>query len=189
MTRRHASLDDHLHVEWGAHHFDLLRFLSGRTPSVVYCQGTRMPGQNFKSLMANIYAVEFPGTLRACVLNNQVIQSHPGDTGDFRCRIEGTLGTIIATDLARDMAVHTKAWGGIRQRFEWTSMESAGGVAGLVGGHAAHMVDLLNAIHERREPISSGRDNLLTVATCLAAKRSAEEARPVSTEEIVRETG
>jgi hypothetical protein len=53
------------------------------------------------------------------------------------------------------------------------------------GGHGAHLADLINAIYEKREPISSGRDNLQTVASHLAAKRSAEEGRPVAPREMM----
>lgn len=180
VTRWHASLDDHLHVEWGAHHFDLLCFLSGKTPSCVYCQGTRMPGQNFKSLMANVYAVEFPGVLRAALILNQVIQS---DASDWYYRVEGTLGTIKILSAVTQIEVHSRKSGGTCQ-FLWNWAESVTGINGLVGGHGAHMVDLVNAIYENREPISRGRDNLNTVRTYLAAKRSAEEGRPVSPDEI-----
>jgi predicted dehydrogenase len=181
VTRWHASLDDHLHVEWGAHHFDIARFLSGQTPTSVYCQGTRMPGQNFKSLMANAYTMEFDGVLRAVHVNNQVIQS---GAADWSFRIDGTLGTIKLPAIVTDLELHSNRDGGTRFRFSWSWTESTTGINGLVGGHGAHMVDLLNAAFEGRQPLCNGRDNLQTVSTYLAAKRSAELGRPVSPREI-----
>ena len=181
VTRWHASLDDHLHVEWGAHHFDIVRFLSGEMPSSVYCAGTRMPGQNFKSEMANVYAVEFPGALRAAVIMNQVIQAK---SGGWTCRVDGTLGTIKIPHVATKLELYSKKLGDVPHTFTWDPYESVVGINGVIGGHGADMVDLVNAISEDQEPSSSGRDNLKTVRTYLAAKRSSEEGRPVVPEEI-----
>jgi len=183
VTRWHASLDDMLHVEWGAHHFDIIRFLSGKMPSNVYCVGTRMPGQNFKSLMANVYALEFPGALRAAVIMNQVIQAK---SGGWTCRIDSTLGTIKIPHMLTKLELYSKKLGNIPYKFTWDPSESLVGLNGVIGGHGGDMVDLVNAIFEGREPISSGRDNLNTVCIYLAAKRSAEEKRPVNPAEIKR---
>jgi predicted dehydrogenase len=51
------------------------------------------------------------------------------------------------------------------------------------------MADLMDAIETGRQPVTSGRDNLATVATVAAAYRSAEERRSVRLDEISAETG
>jgi predicted dehydrogenase len=140
-----------------------------------------MPGQNFKSEMANMYTVEFPGALRAALVLSQVIQT---STGQWNCRIDGTHGTIIIPDILSELELYSKKLGGSPYKFHWDRNESLVGINGVIGGHAAHMVDLVNAIFESREPISSGRDNLDTVRVYLAAKRSAQERRVVRPDEI-----
>ncbi|MGB6121549.1 MAG: Gfo/Idh/MocA family oxidoreductase, partial [Bacteroidota bacterium] len=50
VTRWHADLTDHIFVEWGAHHFDLVRWFAGNeTPSSVFAWGTRKGNEHFKS--------------------------------------------------------------------------------------------------------------------------------------------
>ena len=55
---------------------------------------------------------------------------------------------------------------------------------GLPETYKGTMGDLMNAITENREHISSGRDNLKTVKAYLAGILSQKEKRPVNPEEI-----
>jgi len=183
VMRWHSELDDHLHVEWGAHHFDVIRYLAGRTPTSVHCLATRMPGQNFKSEMVCLYSVAFPGALRASLTLNQVMQA---SFGGWTFRIDGTKGTIFIPWVSDRLTLHSTVIGESPYSFHWDNYESVVGVNGIVGGHAADMVDLINAIASGGSLSSSGRDNLDTVCTYLAAKKSASEGRAVDPQEIKR---
>jgi predicted dehydrogenase len=181
VTRWHSGLDDHLHVEWGAHHFDIIRHLAGRTPTSVHCLATRMPGQNFKSEMVCLYSVAFPGALRASLIMNQVMQAN---LGKWTFRIDGTRGAIFIPWISDRLELYSTAIGDEPYRFHWDNYESVTGLNGIVGGHAADMVDFVNAAATGAAHPSSGRDNLETVCTYLAAKRSAAEGRAVDPREM-----
>lgn len=171
-----AELDDFLTVEWGAHHFDYIRFWTGKEPIRVYCTGTKMPGQNFKSDMVAIISVDFSGPLRAALIFNQVTQINGGK---FEFRIEGTDGVIRGSYSRVELCEKRNPSRWLRWSFESIPFEEQRDYS-----YIGTMGDLMNSITENREHTSSGRDNLNTVRACLAAKKSAMEGRPVSLEEI-----
>ncbi|MEM2240485.1 MAG: Gfo/Idh/MocA family oxidoreductase [Candidatus Bathyarchaeia archaeon] len=175
--RWNAELDDFLTVEWGAHHFDYIRFWTGREPARVYYTGTKAPGQNFKSDMVCIISVDFPGSLRAAFVFNQVTQI---SEGKFEFRIEGTDGVIRGSYSWVELCEKRDPSRWLRWSFEGIPFEEQRDYS-----YIGTMGDLMNAITENREHISSGRDNLKTVRAYLAAKKSAMEGRPVSIEEII----
>jgi predicted dehydrogenase len=172
--RWNADLDDFLTVEWGAHHFDYLRFWTGKEPARIYYTGTKMPRQNFKSDMVCVISVDFPSPLRAALVFNQVTQV---SGGKFDFRIEGTEGVIKGSYGAIELCEKKDPSNWHKWSFEGLDEQGPYSYIGTMG-------DLMNAITEGREHISSGRDNLKTVKAYLAAKKSATEGRPVSPEEI-----
>jgi predicted dehydrogenase len=174
--RWNAELDDFLTVEWGAHHFDYLRFWTNKEPVKVYYTGTKMPGQNFKSDMVCIISVDFPGPLRAAFIFNQVTQVNESK---FEFRIEGTDGVIRGSYGWIELCEKKNPSQWLRWSFEDIPFEEQRDYS-----YIGTMGDLMNAITENREHISSGRDNLNTVRAYLAAKKSAIEGRPVRIEEI-----
>jgi len=77
--------------------------------------------------------------------------------------------------------------GGIEATFDWskrlTKEEDPTNylwTASIRDGHLWPIAVLINAIHENRNPICSGRDNLETVKTYLAAMKSDEEYHPIT---------
>ncbi|MFQ6079492.1 MAG: Gfo/Idh/MocA family protein [Thermodesulfobacteriota bacterium] len=173
--RWNAELDDFMFVEWGAHHFDFVRFWAGKEPLTVYCVGTRKPGQIFKSEMVCLYVLRFPEPLRACLILDQV--SPPWDFG-MRFRIEGTEGVVEGWDY-----LHLRCYAN-KIGDEWAEWRLDVEEPLWSDSYIGTMGDLMNAITEGREHISSGRDNLNTVRAYLAGMLSAKEGRPVRPEEI-----
>ncbi|MGQ9629316.1 MAG: Gfo/Idh/MocA family protein [bacterium] len=172
--RWNAELDDFMQVEWGAHMFDFLRFWTGKEPKLIYSSGTRRPGQNFKGEMVYTFIVEFDGNLRATYTLNQTNNS---DKGWFRFRIDGTEGVIEGQ--ADRVECYSKKWD---KRFAWDLEKDFKDV--IYYSYIGTMGDLMNAITEGREHVSSGRDNLKTVKCYLAGVLSEKMKRPVSPEEI-----
>lgn len=173
--RWNAELDDFLTVEWGAHHFDYLRFWTGKEPEKIYYTGTKMPGQNFKSDMVCIISIDFPEPLRAAFIFNQVTQVN---WGKFDFTIEGTDGVIRGSYGWIELCEKKNPSCWLRWSFDPLEEQVHYSYIGTMG-------DLMNAITENREPLSSGKDNLNTVRAYLAAKKSATEGRPVSIKEII----
>lgn len=174
--RWNAELDDFIQVEWGAHHFDYIRFWTGKEPISVFCNGTRNPVQNFKGEMVCSYIIEFPEGLRAYFLFNQANKS--GESF-FNFRIEGTEGVIKGASPTH-LELYSKRCNKVWIKWELETDLSPG----LPDSYIGTMGDLMNAITENREPISSGRDNLNTVRAYLAGLFSEKERRPVSPAEV-----
>lgn len=177
-TRWHTHLEDFLPVEWGAHPFDIARWLFEEEPVKVYWSGTHMPYQNFKSEMAGACIADFPSPLKAVFVLHMAEQS---DEYYWHFRIEGTEGTIKGNiDAGKEcpwLGCYSRKLGKGWQRIEWSYEEAIDEV------HGGPMFELVNAIDENREPSNSGQDNLNTVRFCLAVLRSAREQCPVSFEE------
>jgi predicted dehydrogenase len=173
--RWNAYLDDFMQVEWGAHHFDFVRFWTGMEPTAVFCSGTRRPGQNFKGEMIISYILEFPKGVHAAFLWNM---ANKFPDGRFDFRIEGTDGVIKGG--GTHLELYSQKLGD--EWFKW-DLETMPG-PGLPETYIGTMGDLMNAITENREHISSGRDNLNTVKAYLAGVLSEKLRRPVSPEEV-----
>jgi predicted dehydrogenase/mannose-6-phosphate isomerase-like protein (cupin superfamily) len=175
VTRWHIHLEDFIPMEWGAHPFDIARWLFEMEPARVYWSGTHMPYQNFKSEMAGACVADFPDPLRAVFVLHMAEQS---DEHYWHFRIEGKEGTIKgnidSSGKAPGLECYSKKSGNKWQQIEWSYRES------VEEAHGGPMFELINAISEGREPSNSGRDNLNTVRFCLAVLRSQREGRPVS---------
>jgi len=175
--RWNAGLDDFMNIEWGAHHFDFLRFWTGETPASVYCTGTRRPGQNFRGPMAMSFSVTFPSGAVACLALNQTTVH---GSGHWRFRIEGTKGAIEGHPFST-IRLLSKDFG--EEWIEWDLTLPDDRVRN--DSYLGTMGDLMDAITDDRPHISSGEDNLLTVRSYLAGYRSYRERRVVYTDEIV----
>ncbi|MGB2957302.1 MAG: Gfo/Idh/MocA family oxidoreductase [Bacteroidota bacterium] len=191
VTRWHADLTDHIFVEWGAHHFDLVRWFAGNeTPSSVFAWGTRKGNEHFKSKMSVSATARFESGICASFSLNQASRFIHLPMTAMTYRIEGTEGTAVG-DMLRGMSFASRLRGGIEASVDCSiplsKREDPHNYlwnAPIRDGHLWPMVELINAISEGREALCSGRDNIETVKTYLAAMRSDEEYRPVRPEEI-----
>ena len=175
--RWNAELDDFMNVEWGAHHFDFLRFWTGQTPSSVYCTGTRRPGQNFKGPLAMSFSVNFPSGAVASLAMNQTSVC---PAGRWSFRIDGSKGVIEGCPFST-LRVMSKEYGD-----EWIEWDLTGpGNQVRDDSYLGTMGDLMDAITEDRPHISSGEDNLNTVRAYLAGYRSYRERRLVHIDEVI----
>jgi len=168
----YQTVDDFMLVEWASHHFDIMRQWAGRAPQKVSAQLDRVPGQRFRSPMAVSALLDFGDPLHAVLQHTEAAGS---DLGENLVRIQGTQGAIRGRDpFEVCMAPARDTW----QRLE---LEADGWGDAMFGS----LAEFINAIADDREPEHSGRDNLDTVRTCLAAVRSAaENGRPVTLDEV-----
>jgi predicted dehydrogenase len=191
VTRWHADLTDHIFVEWGAHFFDIVRwFAMDETPSTVFAWGTRKGNEHFKSKMSVSATARFASGICASFSLNQATRFIHLPMTAMTYRIEGTEGTAVG-DMLRGMSFASRLRGGIDVTVDCTEPLSKEEDphnymwnASIRDGHLWPMIELMNAIDQNREALCSGRDNIDTVRTYLAAMKSDEEYRPVRPEEI-----
>ncbi len=157
-------------VDHGIHFIDLSRHFSGMTPERVYCTTTTVPGQAAVSPMIYDITLEYAEAAQ-CVGGlhfNNIIPAFA--THRFEWVIDGTEGSLVGTQeellfcpkANRDMRLVTRIQG------RWFP-DAFGGSMG----------EMLDAVAEDREPLTSGRDNLESIAIADAAVRSSERHEPV----------
>jgi predicted dehydrogenase len=191
VTRWHAELTDHIFVEWGAHYFDLVRwFARDETPSSIFAWGTTRGNENFKSKMAISATARFDSGIVASFSLNQATRFFNLPYSGMTFRIEGTEGTAVG-DMISGLSFASRIHGGIEASFDWSKRLSQEEdptnylwTASIRDGHLWPMVELINAINGDREPICSGRDNIETVKTYLAAMKSDEKFCPITVGQI-----
>lgn len=198
VTRWHADLEDHIFVEWGAHHFDMQRWLSGgETPASVFAWGTTRGNEHFRSKMAVSATCNFASGIVGSLSLNQA--SRFPDVGGYAVglgfRVEGTEGTATG-DMVYGVTFKSRLRGGIEATFDFNEPLSEEEdpyrymwCPSVRDGHLWPMVELINSLNEGREPINSGRDNVKSVATYLAAMQSDAEGRQISPGELIRAGG
>ncbi len=167
------------------HYLDALRWLLG-TPTYVYADGARFPGQAARGESRTVIHMRFPGETRALVQDNHNHIAGPDDWyATFRFEgtegiVEGTNGLLYNYPAGREdtlrlysRRLRDDCWFTPRLEGRWFPHAFMG-----------TMGELLCAVEEGREPENSVRDNLLTVRLLLACYRSMAENRPVRLEEI-----
>jgi len=174
--RWNAEIEDFLLVEWGAHQLDFLRFWAAQRPLRIFASTTRAPDQNFRSDMIAAVIAEFAGGARGVLIMHQVQRASEG-LMDFR--IEGSAGGIAGSNFVhvavarageppRPVALDIPS--------VWMEMVNL--------SYVGTMSEMFWALVEGRDPVSSARDNLDSVAMCEAAVISAREGRAVDIAEI-----
>jgi len=191
VTRWHADLTDHIFVEWGAHYFDLVRwFARDETPSSIFAWGTQKGNEHFKSKMSVSATARFESGIVGSLSLNQATRFTNLPMTGMTFRVEGTEGTAVG-DMSSGLSFASRVNGEIEATFDWSKRLSKREdptnylwTASIRDGHLCPMAELINAINENREPICSGRDNIETVKTYLAAMKSDKEFRPIAVEQI-----
>jgi predicted dehydrogenase len=161
-------------VDHGIHYIDLARYFTGREPLRVKATTTTVPGQTAVSPM--IYTITCEYAPEAQVMTtlhfNNIIAARA--LHRYEWLVDGTEGSLSASQselvLARKDSPHEKQVFAIQGR--WFP-DAFGGSMG----------EMMTALAEGREPLTSGRDNLKTVRIALAAVESSETGQAVTLEE------
>ncbi|MCL4545852.1 MAG: Gfo/Idh/MocA family oxidoreductase [Chloroflexi bacterium] len=162
-------------VDHGIHYIDLSRFFTGRTPEQVRCSTVMVPGQHAVSPMVYSMTLEYSSAdhlLTTLHFNNIVQTSALHDHTWFVDGVEGS-ASVSQTELI--VSSHAD----LLEKRVWTLQgtwfpEAFGGSMG----------ERLLSLAQGREPVTSGRDNLHTLAVTMAAVRSSIERRTVALREI-----
>jgi predicted dehydrogenase len=184
---RYFFLDEPLLSDMAIHHFDTLRYVLDDEPLLVSCQSWSEPEAPFKGRPAAIATIRFAkGTLisyRGSWISRGPITPYGGNW-----RLDGTAGTIEFTfrgalDQREKMDRLTLYRPGHRPEKPKLPEMPLKDRAGALAAFARWI-----ATGKPPETISSGEDNLKSLALMFAAIRSArEDGRPVPSAEILEE--
>ncbi len=163
------------------HYLDALRSLLGDPVWVTSIHGRDPVRPRVAGETRTTTVLEYADGLQA-----QVIVSHDNDHGTPGAHlvvrgetgaIEGIIGLLYDYPTGRIDTLSLMREGAVVDEYEFDRRWIPDAFLGPMG-------DLMDAIATGREPITSGRDNLGTVAVALAAYRSAEERRSVRVDEV-----
>jgi predicted dehydrogenase len=156
-------------VDHGIHYIDLSRYFTGRNPVRIKATTTTMPGQNAVSPM--IYTILLEYEPKAEVMTtlhfNNIIQVPKLRSYDWY--IDGSDGSL---GLSRNELVLQLKGEDQFQTFQIQGSWFPDGFGGSMG-------EMMQALTERREPQTSGRDNLNSVRIAYAAVESSETGKAV----------
>ncbi|WP_308639585.1 Gfo/Idh/MocA family protein [Paenibacillus silvisoli] len=170
-----AKLPHFLIADYDIHHLDMMRFWAGRSPERIFSSTARMEGQHFLSDMTHMAVLEFSGGLRGHILSVDSAQMKAEDQY-FRFVVEGSEGRI---ECAMNNLYHVLDFRYVTNRNpdEWVPLNVEG--QWFPDAFYGVMFELMNAIHEDREPAVSGSDNLETLRLLEGAISSVTERRVV----------
>jgi predicted dehydrogenase len=162
------AVDDLVLWDFGVHWFDFLASVLGGRPFEVRATVARAASQTVRPPLLAEALVGFDGGQASLVFDGATLCGASDSTA-----IIGTRGTLSSSgpDLgAQSVELFTEAG---RARPDLAGTWFNDGFAGTMG-------ELLCAIEDGREPLNSGRGNLLSLALCMAAVKSSRTGETVS---------
>ncbi|HTE17242.1 MAG TPA: Gfo/Idh/MocA family oxidoreductase, partial [Armatimonadota bacterium] len=171
----YVALENFNIVDHGIHYLDLTRYLTGRTPLRVKATATKIPGQAAVSPMTHTILMEYEpeAMLTAMSHFNNIVQTRALHRYDWF--IDGTEGSLHGSGselvLSRKETPEQKQVFAIQGRW-------------FPDAFGGSMSELMRAVAEEREPMTSGRDNLESIKIAYAAVESAATGRTIALSEI-----
>ncbi len=170
---RHHLEEQPLLVDMSVHHFDLLRLILSREPQRVFCEAWNPKWTAFNGPSVAVGSIDFEGGIVVSYRGSWV-SAGPNTPWAGEWRLEFEHGEIVWTshddNPANDeVVVHPRQ--GSARKVALPAMARTGPWGTLT--------EFASAIAAGREPDSSGRDNLGTLALMFAAVESATLREPV----------
>ena len=169
-----TALENAVIVDHGCHYIDLSRHFTGLTPERVKCTNTWVPGQNGVTPMIYSMTLEYEpeAKIMSTLHFNDICYAEP--LFDYTWWVDGTEGSVRAGRAELSFAAKDdEAEQSFKLEGSWFP-DAFGG----------SMAEMMNALTEEREPLTSGRDNLDTVRIAYAAVMSSNEGRAVAVSEV-----
>ena len=163
---RNANIVDH-----GVHYLDLIRYFAGKEPVRVKAIAAMQPGQAAVTPMCHTVLCEFrPSDMLQAVSHFNNIVRAP-QMHRYEWFADGTDGTAMVnrTELVvslKDSPDHVQTY---RLQGSW-----------FPDAFAGSMGEMMSALSESREPMTSGRDNLHSIRIAEAAVESSKTGRTVA---------
>lgn len=172
-THRHYHIRHPLLLDMSIHHFDLMRYVLGQEPVAVTCHAWNPPWSNFTEPAAAVAAIRFDGGA-VVDYRGSWVSTGPQTAWDGEWQIECEGGLIEWTGRDNDSlkadAVTVRPRGKRARRVhlpDFPYWDRAGSLAAFAG-----------AIQTSAEPLTSGRDNLNSLALMFGAIAAAETGAP-----------
>lgn len=173
-TGRHQIEEQPLLVDMSIHHFDLLRLILNREPERIYCEAWNPEWTTFTGPSVATASIVFQGGLVVSYRGSWVSVGPPTPwAGDWRLEFENgeVLWTSRDDNMEHDKVVVRPREGKART-LTLQAMPRT--------GPSATLTEFVNAVQTGREPETSGRNNLGTIALMAAAVESATRREPVA---------
>jgi len=170
---RHHLEEQPLLQDMSIHHFDLLRLIVGAEPERIYCEAWNPQWTAFSGPSAAVASINFGGVVVS--YRGSWITAAPVTAWAGRWSLEFENGEVFWTNSDDDMA-HDKVV--VRPRGARPRSAPLRPMART--GPAATMTEFVESVRTGREPETSGRHNLGTIAFVAAAIESAAVHEPVS---------
>jgi predicted dehydrogenase len=165
VQMEHFNILDH-----GIHYIDLARYFTGATPRRIKATTATLPGQMAVSSMMYSILCEYEpeAQLMATLHFNNIV--HTPTTHQYTWYLDGTAGSAMAN--------HTELTIALREQPDTQQLVKLRG-SWFPDAFGAAMGELLRALAEKRQPLTSGRDNLDTIRMANAAVKSAETGQAI----------
>jgi predicted dehydrogenase len=170
---RHHLEEQPLLIDMSIHHFDLLRLILGAEPLRIYCEAWNPKWTDFSGPSATVASIVFDGVVVS--YRGSWVSAGPLTPWAGEWRLEFEQGEVVWDSRDDDMShdrVMIRPRGGRARTVALAPMARTGGWGTLT--------EFANAVLAGREPETSGRHNLGTVAFVAAAVESATVHEPVS---------
>ena len=172
---RHHLEEQPLLVDMSIHHFDLLRLILSREPQRVYCEAWNPEWTSFTGPSVAVASIVFEGGVVVSYRGSWISAAPVTPwAGEWRMEFENgevTWASAADSDVTEDRVV-VRQRGGEERVISLTPAPRTGGSAAIT--------EFVTAIHSGREPETSGRHNLGTIALMEAAVESAGMRQPVT---------
>jgi predicted dehydrogenase len=171
----HHVIEQPLLMDMSIHHFDLLRTILGREAKSVSCYTWNPHWSGFTGPPAAVASIVFEGGL-VTSYRGSWISAGPTTPWAGEWRMEFERGEVMWTSRGEDSApaevVVVRRRGAAPETLPVPAMKRV--------DRWATLAEFADAVRNHREPQSSGRDNLGSLALANAAVESARRGRPVA---------
>ena len=172
---RHHLEEQPLLVDMSIHHFDLLRLILSREPQRIYCEAWNPEWTSFSGPSVAVASIVFEGGVVVSYRGSWISAAPVTPwAGEWRMEFENgevTWTSAADSDVTQDRIV-VRQRGGEERVIPLPPAVRTGG--------AAAITEFAQAIQAGREPETSGRHNLGTIALMEAAVESAGARQPVT---------
>jgi predicted dehydrogenase len=177
---RHHLEEQPLLVDMSIHHFDLLRLILSREPQRIYCEAWNPEWTAFSGPSVAVASIVFEGGVVVSYRGSWISASPITPwAGEWRMEFENgevTWTSAADSDVTQDQVI-------VRMRDGATRTVNL--PTGSRTGGFGTLTEFASAIQSGREPETSGRNNLGTIALMEAAVESAALRAPV----LIHRTG